>query len=47
LELEYLNGAAVRIGRKLGVETPFNFVIYAALKPYAQGSPTEPEGVNP
>jgi len=38
LELEYLNGAAVRIGRKLGIDTPFNFVIYAALNPYAQGS---------
>lgn len=39
LELEYLNGAAVRIGRQLGVDTPINFVIYAALKPYVQGSP--------
>jgi 2-dehydropantoate 2-reductase len=39
LELEHLNGAAVRIGRQLGVNTPINFVIYAALKPYVQGSP--------
>ncbi|NIO04134.1 MAG: 2-dehydropantoate 2-reductase [Proteobacteria bacterium] len=38
LELEYLNGAAVRLGREFGVSTPFNFVIYAALKPYVQGS---------
>jgi 2-dehydropantoate 2-reductase len=38
LELEYLNGAAVRLGRELGVETPINFVIYAALKPYVMGS---------
>jgi 2-dehydropantoate 2-reductase len=38
LELEYLNGAAVRLGRELGVETPINFVIYAALKPYIPGS---------
>jgi 2-dehydropantoate 2-reductase len=47
LELEYLNGAAVRIGRKLGIDTPFNFVIYAALKPYVGGSPAEPGGVSP
>jgi len=39
LELEHLNGAAVRLGRQLGVDTPINFVIYAALKPYVQGSP--------
>jgi 2-dehydropantoate 2-reductase len=39
LELEHLNGAAVRLGRKLGVGTPINFVIYAALKPYVRGSP--------
>jgi 2-dehydropantoate 2-reductase len=38
LELEYLNGAAVRLGRELGVDTPINFVIYTALKPYAMGS---------
>jgi 2-dehydropantoate 2-reductase len=37
LELEYLNGAAVRIGRELGVDTPINFVIYTALKPHVQG----------
>ncbi|UCD70762.1 MAG: 2-dehydropantoate 2-reductase [Syntrophobacterales bacterium] len=37
LELEYLNGAAVRLGRKLKIDTPVNFFIYAALKPYVQG----------
>jgi 2-dehydropantoate 2-reductase len=40
LELEYLNGAAVRLGRKLEIATPINFVIYAALKPYVQGTPS-------
>ena len=40
LELEYLNGAAVRLGHELGVDTPINFVIYTALKPYVQGSPS-------
>ncbi len=38
LELEFLNGTAVRLGRELGVATPLNFAIYAALKPYADGS---------
>jgi len=39
LELEFLNGTAVRLGRRLGVPTPLNFAIYAALKPYAEGPP--------
>jgi 2-dehydropantoate 2-reductase len=39
LELESLNGAVVRLGRELGVPTPLNFAVYAALKPYAQGAP--------
>ena len=37
LELESLNGAVVRVGRSVGVPTPINDVIYAALKPYVQG----------
>lgn len=41
LELEYLNSAAVRLGRKLKIDTPVNFFIYAALKPYVQGSPSQ------
>jgi len=32
LEIEALNGAAVRLGRALGVPTPANQVIYAALR---------------
>ncbi len=37
LELEDLNGTVVRLGRELGVLTPLNFAVYAALKPYAAG----------
>ena len=37
LELEALNGAAVQAGESGGVATPINDVIYAALKPYAEG----------
>lgn len=37
LELESLNGAAVRLGKELGVDTPLNFALYAALKPYVEG----------
>ncbi len=39
LELEALNGAVVRAGRAAGVPTPINDVIYAMLKPLADGSP--------
>jgi 2-dehydropantoate 2-reductase len=39
LELDVLNGAAVRLGRQYGIPTPINFVIYAALKPYINGRP--------
>ena len=39
LELEALNGAVVRAGERAGVPTPINDVIYAALKPYAGGTP--------
>jgi 2-dehydropantoate 2-reductase len=39
LELEALNGAAVRAGQAAGVPTPINDVIYAMLKPYVDGRP--------
>ena len=39
LEVEALNGTVVRLGRKVGVPTPLNFAVYAALKPYADGAP--------
>lgn len=42
LELESLNGEVVRRGREYGVETPLNFVIYAALRPYVDGAPALP-----
>lgn len=37
LELEALNGHAVRLGRRLGVPTPANEVVYTALKPFRLG----------
>lgn len=43
LELDDLNGLAVSLGRELGVPTPLNFAVYAALKPYIKGSPSSPE----
>jgi 2-dehydropantoate 2-reductase len=41
LELEGLTGVIVRTGVELDVPTPINRVIYAALKPFAEGSPRE------
>ncbi len=37
MELEALTGAVIRAGDAVGVPTPINDVIYAALKPYAGG----------
>ena len=37
LELEWLNGEVVRLGRELGVPTPLNSEVYGALKPFAGG----------
>ncbi|MEW6754350.1 MAG: ketopantoate reductase family protein [Candidatus Latescibacterota bacterium] len=42
LELEHLNGAAVRLGRQLGVPTPLNASLYAALAPFAAGAGQRP-----
>ena len=42
LELESLNGEVVRRGRERGIATPLNFAIYAALRPYVDGSPALP-----
>ena len=39
IELEAFNGAIVRFGRKHGVDTPLNYAIYSALKPYENGGP--------
>jgi|ETN07SMinimDraft_1059922.scaffolds.fasta_scaffold53100_2 2-dehydropantoate 2-reductase len=38
LELEGQAGAVVRMGREIGIDTPINRVIYAALKPFINGS---------
>ena len=42
LELESLNGEVVRRGREHGISTPLNFAIYAALRPYTDGTPASP-----
>ena len=42
LELEALAGTVVRLGRQLGVPTPLNFAVYAALLPWAGGAPAAP-----
>ena len=39
LEVESLNGTVVRLGREHGIDTPLNFAVYAALKPYVDGAP--------
>jgi len=39
LELPWLSGAVVRLGRQHGVPTPIHDTIFAALKPYANGVP--------
>ena len=39
LELDWLTGAVVRLGRNLGVATPASAKVFDALKPYANGTP--------
>lgn len=39
IEIDSLNGSVVRLGEQLGVSTPINRVITAALLPYKDGSP--------
>jgi len=38
LELDWLNGRVVELGRSLGIPTPANAAVYAVLKPYRMGS---------
>jgi 2-dehydropantoate 2-reductase len=40
LELPWLAGKVVALGRELGIATPTFDVMYAALKPYAGGAPS-------
>ncbi|MCK4868345.1 MAG: ketopantoate reductase family protein, partial [Alphaproteobacteria bacterium] len=42
LELEWLTGAVVRLGREFGVPTPVSETIYAALKLHAEGRGQKP-----
>lgn len=42
LEVDALNGHAVRLGRRLGVPTPANLLVYCALKPYRDGRDRRP-----
>jgi len=37
LELPWLGGKVVELGRQLGVATPTHSVMYAMLKPYVMG----------
>jgi ketopantoate reductase len=39
--VEWLNGAVAHLGERHGIATPLNFAIYAALKPYAEGTPQQ------
>jgi 2-dehydropantoate 2-reductase len=47
LELPWLAGAVVRLGRELGVPTPMNAAVYAALKPYAGGALPQADNAAP
>ena len=39
LELDWLAGKVVALGRELGVATPWNEAVYAVLKLYRMGKP--------
>jgi len=39
IELPWLGGKVVELGRQLGVPTPSHSLMYAALKPYVMGTP--------
>ena len=40
LELPWLSGAVVRLGREVGVETPIHRFIATVLAPHVNGAPT-------
>ena len=39
LELPWFAGKVVELGRRHGIDTPTNGFVYAALKPYVNGTP--------
>jgi 2-dehydropantoate 2-reductase len=39
LELPWLSGKVVELGRELGMPTPTHDILYALLKPYIMGTP--------
>jgi 2-dehydropantoate 2-reductase len=39
LELPWLSGKVASLGRALGVPTPVHAMLYAVLKPFAEGKP--------
>ena len=39
IELPWLSGKVVELGKKHGVATPTHAFMYAALKPYIMGAP--------
>jgi 2-dehydropantoate 2-reductase len=41
LELPWLSGAVAKLGDELGIPTPANHFVYAALKLYANGRPAD------
>ena len=40
LEVGWLNGSVVRLGREAGVTTPLNLAVHAGLRPYEDGTPS-------
>ena len=40
LEIDYLSGAVVRLGREKGIETPIHRMAWVAIKPWINGPPT-------
>ena len=40
IELPWLGGKVVELGRQLGLPTPTHALMYAALKPYVMGAPS-------
>jgi 2-dehydropantoate 2-reductase len=45
LELPWLSGAVVRLGREVGIDTPTHRFIATVLNPHVNGSPTQAENL--